>query len=58
VICQNIRENLGIKTFPTIRVPFDLVNVTMAVFVGDMGMSIGVTANAIRLSRLKPSRFF
>ncbi|GAA0254876.1 heavy metal translocating P-type ATPase [Halobacterium noricense] len=58
VIRQNIWASLGIKTLLAIGVPFGLVNVIMAVVVGDMGMSIGVTANAMRLSRLKPSRFF
>ncbi len=58
VIRQNIWASLGIKTLLAIGVPFGLVNVIVAVVVGDMGMSIGVTANAMRLSRLKPSRFF
>lgn len=57
VIQQNIWASLGIKTLLAIGVPFGLVNVIVAVIVGDMGMSIGVTANAMRLSRLKPERF-
>ncbi|MFH5801847.1 heavy metal translocating P-type ATPase [Haladaptatus sp. CMAA 1911] len=57
VIRQNIWTSLGIKALLAIGVPFGLVNVIVAVVVGDMGMSIGVTANAMRLSRLKPSRF-
>jgi Cd2+/Zn2+-exporting ATPase len=35
-------------------VPLGLVSVALAVVVGDMGMSLGVTGNAMRLSRLKP----
>jgi Cd2+/Zn2+-exporting ATPase len=31
-----------------------LVTVAVAVVVGDMGMSLGVTGNAMRLSRMKP----
>ena len=58
VIRQNIWVSLGIKMLLAIGVPFGLVNVIVAVVVGDMGMSIGVTTNAMRLSRLKPSRFF
>jgi Zn2+/Cd2+-exporting ATPase len=50
VICQHIWASLGIKTVLAIGVPFGHVNVIMAVVVADMGMNIGVTANAIRLS--------
>ncbi|MFC7157482.1 heavy metal translocating P-type ATPase [Halomarina halobia] len=57
VIQQNIWASLGVKALLAIGVPFGLVNVIVAVVVGDMGMSIGVTANAMRLSRLKPDRF-
>ena len=58
VMCQNIWASFGIKTLLVIGAQFGLVNVIMAVTVGDMGMSIGVTENAIRLSRLKSCRFF
>jgi Cd2+/Zn2+-exporting ATPase len=54
VIEQNIWGSLGVKALLAIGVPFGLVSVIAAVVVGDMGMSIGVTANAMRLSRLKP----
>jgi len=33
------------------------VNVAVAVVVGDMGMSLGVTTNALRLAGIKPERF-
>jgi Cd2+/Zn2+-exporting ATPase len=34
------------------------VSVALAVVVGDMGMSLGVTGNALRLSRLTPDELF
>ncbi|MEF8801461.1 MAG: cation-translocating P-type ATPase [Halolamina sp.] len=58
VIRQNIWGSLGVKALLALGVPFGLVNVAMAVVVGDMGMSLGVTGNAMRLSRVKPDRFF
>lgn len=57
VIEQNIWGSLGVKTLLAIGVPFGLVSVIVAVVIGDMGMSIGVTANSMRLSRLTPDRF-
>ncbi|WP_248910201.1 heavy metal translocating P-type ATPase [Halocatena marina] len=57
VIEQNIWGSLGVKMLLAIGVPFQLVSVIVAVVIGDMGMSIGVTANSMRLSRLKPDRF-
>ena len=56
VIEQNIWGSIGVKTLLAIGVPFGLVSVIAAVVIGDMGMSIGVTANAMRLSRLEPER--
>ncbi|GAB3672796.1 heavy metal translocating P-type ATPase [Halopiger thermotolerans] len=58
VIRQNIWASLGVKFLLALGVPLGLVSVAMAVVVGDMGMSLGVTGNAMRLSRLKPDRFF
>jgi len=40
-----------------VSIPFWLVIVAVAVVVGDMGMSLGVTMNALRLARLKPDSF-
>jgi Cd2+/Zn2+-exporting ATPase len=54
VIEQNIWGSLGVKALLVIGVPFGFVSVIVAVVIGDMGMSIGVTANAMRLSRLQP----
>ena len=54
VIRQNIWSSLGVKFLLALGVPLGYVSVALAVLVGDMGMSIGVTGNAMRLSRLKP----
>ncbi|WP_423751485.1 heavy metal translocating P-type ATPase [Salinirarus marinus] len=54
VIRQNIWASLGVKALLAIGVPLGLVSVALAVVVGDMGMSLSVTGNAMRLSRLKP----
>uniref|UniRef100_UPI00260DA131 heavy metal translocating P-type ATPase n=1 Tax=Halorientalis sp. TaxID=1931229 RepID=UPI00260DA131 len=54
VIRQNIIVSLGVKALLAIGVPIGVVTVAIAVVVGDMGMSLGVTGNAMRLSRLKP----
>ncbi|MDL5363099.1 cation-translocating P-type ATPase [Halalkalicoccus sp. NIPERK01] len=56
VIRQNIWVSLSVKLLLAIGVPLGLVSVALAVVVGDMGMSLGVTGNAMRLSRLKPDR--
>jgi Cd2+/Zn2+-exporting ATPase len=56
VIRQNIWASLGVKAVLALGVPLGLVSVALAVVVGDMGMSLGVTGNAMRLSRLDPDR--
>jgi Cd2+/Zn2+-exporting ATPase len=58
VIRQNIWSSLGVKALLALGVPLGLVSVALAVVVGDMGMSLGVTGNAMRLSRMEPDRFF
>ncbi|KAA9404894.1 cation-translocating P-type ATPase [Haloarcula hispanica] len=58
VIRQNIWVSLGAKFLLALGVPLGLVSVALAVVVGDMGMSLGVTGNAMRLSRIEPDRFF
>ncbi|EMA37194.1 heavy metal translocating P-type ATPase [Halococcus hamelinensis 100A6] len=55
VIRQNIWMSLGVKALLAVGVPLGYVSVALAVVVGDMGMSLGVTGNAMRLSRLKPN---
>ena len=56
VIQQNIWASLGVKALLAIGVPLGYVSVAVAVVVGDMGMSLGVTGNAMRLSRIVPER--
>jgi Cd2+/Zn2+-exporting ATPase len=58
VIRENIWVSLGAKALLAVGVPLGYVSVALAVVVGDMGMSLGVTGNAMRLSRLRPDRFF
>ena len=53
VIRQNIVASIGIKALLALGVPFGLVNVAVAVIVGDMGMSLGVTGNALRLAGVR-----
>ena len=57
VIRQNIWASVGVKALLAVGVPFGLVNVAVAIVVGDMGMSLGVTTNALRLAGIEPDRF-
>jgi Cd2+/Zn2+-exporting ATPase len=57
VIQQNVWSSLGVKALLAAGVPLGYVGVATAVVVGDMGMSLGVTGNAMRLSQVSPSRF-
>ncbi len=52
VIRQNIWTSLGVKALIALGVPLGYVSVAVAVVVGDMGMTLGVTGNAMRLSWL------
>jgi len=54
VVRQNVGSSLAVKALLAVGVPLGLVGVAVAVVVGDMGMSIGVTGNAMRLARLRP----
>ncbi len=54
VIRQNVGASLVVKVALALGVPLGLVSVALAVVVGDMGMSLGVTGNAMRLSRVTP----
>ncbi|MFB6089556.1 MAG: heavy metal translocating P-type ATPase [Halobellus sp.] len=54
VIRQNIWASLGIKALLAIGVPFGYVPIWLAVLAGDAGMTLGVTGNAMRLSRVVP----
>ena len=53
VIKQNIVAAIGVKALLAVAVPFGYVSLITAVLVGDMGVSLAVTANALRLGRLQ-----
>ena len=54
VIRQNIWSSLGAKGLLAVGVPFGLVPVWAAVLIGDAGMTVAITGNAMRLSRIVP----
>lgn len=54
IIRTNIGASLAVKAVLAIGAPLGLVSVIVAIVVGDMGMSLGVTGNAMRLARVKP----
>ncbi len=54
VIRQNIWSSLVAKGLLAAGVPFGLVPVWAAVLIGDAGMTVAVTGNATRLSRIEP----
>ncbi len=54
VIRQNVWASLGAKAVLAAGVPFGLVPIWLAVLAGDAGMTVGVTGNAMRLSRVRP----
>jgi Cd2+/Zn2+-exporting ATPase len=53
VIRQNVAASLLVKAGLAVAVPFGLVPIWLAVLAGDAGMTVGVTANAMRLSRVR-----
>ncbi|WP_123619159.1 heavy metal translocating P-type ATPase [Halorubrum sp. CSM-61] len=54
VIRQNIWASLGVKAGLALAVPFGYVPIWLAVLAGDAGMTMAVTGNAMRLSRVEP----
>ncbi|MDS0300004.1 cadmium-translocating P-type ATPase [Halogeometricum sp. S1BR25-6] len=54
VIRQNIWASLAVKGVLTVAAPLGLITVATAIVVGDMGMSLGVTSNALRLAGVEP----
>ena len=56
VIRQNVFASLGVKAALAVgvAVPFVNVSLALAVLVGDAGMTLGVTGNALRLGRIRP----
>ncbi len=53
VIRQNVTTSLLVKAALTIGVPLGMVTLIVAVLVGDMGATLTVTANALRLGRVR-----
>ena len=53
VIRQNIGASLAVKAGLAVGVPFGFVPIWLAVLAGDVGMTVGVTGNAMRLSRVR-----
>ena len=56
VIRQNVFASLAVKAVLAVGAPLGLVSVIAAIVVGDMGMSLGVTGNALRLAGVTPER--
>jgi len=54
VIRQNVYASLAAKALLAAGVPAGLVPIWLAVLAGDAGMTLGVTGNAMRLSRVRP----
>ncbi|WP_436348153.1 heavy metal translocating P-type ATPase [Natronorubrum sp. FCH18a] len=54
IIRQNIWVSLAAKAALALAVPFGLVPIWVAVLIGDAGMTLGVTGNAMRLSQITP----
>jgi Cd2+/Zn2+-exporting ATPase len=54
-IRTNIGASLAMKALLAAGAPLGYVSVAMAVVVGDMGMSLGVTGNALRLGNVEPA---
>ena len=52
VIRQNIAVALGIKLVLALGVPLGMVSLVAAVLIGDMGVSLAVIANALRLGKV------
>ena len=55
VIRQNIVAAIAIKAVLAVGVPLGYVDLITAVLVGDLGVSLAVIANALRLADLRPS---
>lgn len=51
VIRQNVAVALGVKAVLAVGVPLGMVSLVTAVLVGDMGVSLAVIANALRLGK-------
>ncbi|MEK9503873.1 heavy metal translocating P-type ATPase [Gaopeijia maritima] len=56
VIRQNIAAAIVVKALLVLAVPFGWVPLVAAVIVGDVGVSLGVTVNALRLAAVRDGR--
>ncbi|WP_338740830.1 heavy metal translocating P-type ATPase [Haloplanus salilacus] len=54
VIRSNVWSSLAVKAVLAAGAPLGLVSVIHAVVIGDMGMSLAVTGNAMRLANVRP----
>ncbi|MFC6823878.1 heavy metal translocating P-type ATPase [Halopelagius fulvigenes] len=54
IIEQNVWSSLAMKAVLAVAAPLGLISVAFAIVVGDMGMSLGVTTNALRLAGVEP----
>lgn len=54
VIKQNVLAAILVKGILAVGAPFGFVSVITAIVIGDMGMSLGITSNALRLARIRP----
>jgi Cd2+/Zn2+-exporting ATPase len=57
VIRQNVWSSLAVKAVLAVGAPLGLVSVIHAIVIGDMGMSLTVTGNAMRLANVTPETF-
>jgi len=57
VIRQNVWSSLAVKAVLAVGAPLGLVSVIHAIVIGDMGMSLTVTGNAMRLANVTPATF-
>ncbi|MBS3795693.1 MAG: cation-translocating P-type ATPase [Candidatus Thorarchaeota archaeon] len=55
IIRQNIFASLTAKTLLAVGVPLGFVSIALAVLAGDAGMTLGITGNAMRISKLNPN---
>ena len=53
VVKQNVTASIIIKTSLTALAMFGMINLWVAVGIGDMGLSLAVISNAMRLTRVK-----
>ncbi|MFT4889168.1 MAG: Cd2+/Zn2+-exporting ATPase [Halobacteriales archaeon] len=54
VIKQNVWGSLLVETTLAVAAPLGLIGPVLAVLLGDAGLTLGVTGNALRLARLGP----